>query len=110
MKGLMFYRLRHLHHLHPEIRNIIETLIHRNQMNQLNKEFHHIYRFYDVEYDYTCPQFLGRCITNYKNVKIYWLDGKCHRNLNEGPAIKWVNGNKGWYVEGKCCGIGEYYN
>ena len=74
-------------------------IVHRYRLKSLNNEYLRVFCFFDVSYNYKCPNPRGRCVGKYQNAKIHWLNGQYHRINN--PAIEYANGDKFWYYEGQ---------
>ena len=106
MEGCFIYRLNYRlnHRLNNDIRNIIEMMVYRYRLKHMNDEYRRVFYFSNTVFDQygtECPNPHERCVGKYINVIIHWLDGQIHRNPNEGPAVKWANGEKAWYYEGQ---------
>ena len=41
----------------------------------------------------------AKCTTSYGGTKLWWLNGKLHRE--DGPAVEFADGSKLWYIYGE---------
>lgn len=85
-------------YLNSDVQNIIYTLVYRYRSKCIHDEYYKIHIFSNGEY-VDMSNTLGYKVHWEESCKSYWLDGQFHRE--DGPAIKYTNGDKYWYYKGQ---------